>query len=103
MPDWRYYKHGEEVILPTGTAAILIEVSKASGQVRLFRYGTTATFLKTVAPLQYNLHTAIVPWEQGLGFICFGVNDDKSVKVCKIGIVKVVYDMLPPSSSFQIS
>ncbi|KAK0762345.1 hypothetical protein N5P37_005157 [Trichoderma harzianum] len=91
MPDWRYYKHGEEVILPNSTAAILIEVSKASAQVRLFHYGTTVTFLKTVAPLQYNLHTAIVPWEQGLGFICFGENDSKeSVKVCKIGIVKVV-------------
>lgn len=54
-------------------------------------YGTTVTFLKVVAPLQYNLHTAIVPWEQGLGFICFGQHDNvESVKVCKIGIVKVV-------------
>lgn len=90
MPDWKYYQHGEEAIFPNNTAAILIEVSETSAQVRLFHYGTTVTFLKTVAPLQYNLHTAIVPWEPGLGFICFGQSDNKeSVKRCKIGIVKI--------------
>lgn len=90
MPDWRYYQHGEEIRPPDDTAAILIEVSVASAQVRLFHFGTAVTFVKTIAPLQFNLHTVIVPWEQGLGFVCYGVNDNKqSVKTCKIGIVRV--------------
>lgn len=87
MPEWRYYQHGEEVRPPDDTAAILIEVSITSAQVRLFHFGTAVTFVKTIAPLQFNLHTVIVPWEQGLGFVCYGVNDNK--KICKIGIVKV--------------
>ncbi|KAL7917330.1 hypothetical protein ACQKWADRAFT_307025 [Trichoderma austrokoningii] len=89
LPEWKDYKHGDEIILPSNTAAILIEVSKASAQVRLYHFGTRVTFLRTVTPLQYNLHTAIVPWEQGLGFVCYGENDVKEgVKICKIGIVK---------------
>ncbi|KAL7793612.1 hypothetical protein V8C37DRAFT_378456 [Trichoderma ceciliae] len=50
-PKWNNYKHGDEVILPDNTAAVLIEVSEASAQVRLFHYGETVMFLKTVAPL----------------------------------------------------
>ncbi|KAL7932160.1 hypothetical protein V8C35DRAFT_308607 [Trichoderma chlorosporum] len=90
MPEWKNYQHSQEVILPSNTAAILIEVSETSAQVRLFHFGTTVTYLKTVSPIQYNFHTAVIPWEQGLGFVCYGQSDKKgNVKTCKIGIVKV--------------
>jgi hypothetical protein len=42
--EWKYYKHGDEVILPDDTAAMLIEVSGESAQLRLFRHGSTIEF-----------------------------------------------------------
>lgn len=88
-PKWKVYQHGDEVILQDNTAAILVEVSKTSAQIRLFRFKPTLKYLKTVAPYQYKRHTAIVPWEEGLGFVCFGQDDDKNSLKLKIGIVGV--------------
>ncbi|PTB34946.1 hypothetical protein M441DRAFT_356751 [Trichoderma asperellum CBS 433.97] len=92
-PEWKDYKDGDEVILRDNTAAILVEVSETSAQIRFYHYGSTTKFLKTVAPYQYKLHTAIIPWEPGLGFVCYGEDEDsnglKIYKTCKIGIVKV--------------
>jgi hypothetical protein len=88
-PEWRVYKNGDEVILQDDTAAILIEVSKTSPQIRLFHFKPIFTFIKTVAPYQYKLHTAIVPWEEGLGFVCSGEDEDGNSLKCRIGIVRV--------------
>ncbi|KAL7922966.1 hypothetical protein ACQKWADRAFT_290855 [Trichoderma austrokoningii] len=88
-PEWKIYKNGDELISRDNTAAILIEVSEASAQVRLYSFKPTFAYVKTVAPYQYNLHTAIVPWEKGLGFVCFGQDEYKNGLKCRIGVVKV--------------
>lgn len=88
-PEWKEYKDGDIVTFQDNTAAILVEVSKTSAQIRIYRVEPTFKYLKTVAPYQYKRHTAIVPWEEGLEFHCYGEDDYKNALKLKIGIIRV--------------
>ncbi|KAK3934392.1 hypothetical protein QBC46DRAFT_218326, partial [Diplogelasinospora grovesii] len=74
---WKDYGDLSEVTPPNDTIAILVQVRNTSGVVYI--YVTETDDYKDRVGQDYSGQTVIVPWKQGLKFVCYGT--------CRIGLV----------------